>query len=194
MGVLKAAEGGDAATAFKDSTNSSAVKRGQMILKRGGVEQNLAKSLSLSAAGKSCDLSTQQTMDLNASNYRWHNEDVNETFVDPSFNGFKLQSATLCIKYNDVDFTSASAYTPELDVVQFGKTTLAVLPGNNGETRTECWDVKSRLQQNTSANIPFIVNVDAAQDYPFWAVYLYEARLSTCHVSKGTIIPCPPCY
>ncbi|NOX91996.1 MAG: hypothetical protein GXP18_05980 [Gammaproteobacteria bacterium] len=187
--------GGDVAKPFKDSTNNSAVKRGAMTLQYGGTEQNLTTSSSLLPIllppKKYCALSTKQVMDLDPKNYRWHNEDVNDTFVDPDFGGLTLQSATLCITYKDVDLTSAFAYTPELDVVQFGNTTIGVLPGNNGETLTKCWNVKSRLQKNTHTNIPFIVNVDAAHDTNYWAVYLHRAVLSTCHANL-TIPPWPP--
>ena len=117
-------------------------------------------------------MSTRQVMELHdkdlKNDFRWYNDDVNGSFVDPNFPGYPLRSARLCIKYKDVDFTSYGAYTPELDVVQFGKTTLGILPGENGQTLTKCWNVKSRLQKNTSAKIPFIVNVDAAHDFRYW--------------------------
>ena len=124
-------------------------------------------------------------MDLDEKNCRWHNEDVDSTFADPNFVGYNLQSAKLCIKFKDVDFFSATAYTPELDVVQFGSTVLDILRGSNNEIREQCWNVKSRLQGNTEPNIPFIVNVDAAHDYNYWGVYLYHAKLTTCHVEIG---------
>lgn len=186
IGVANA--GGDTAKPFKDSTNNSAAKLGKMIIERNRVEKNLTESFSLPsrlpAPRERCDLSTQQVMDLDPKNYRWHNEDVNKAFADPDFPGFRLTSARLCIKYRDVDFTSYPAYTPELDVVQFGRTTIGILPGENGQTLTKCWNVKSRLQQNTRTNIPFIINVDAAHSRKYWAVNLHRAVLSTCHTAS----------
>jgi len=196
IGMANATDGGDAVKPFQDATNNTEVKRGAMTLDNGSAEKNLTESPSLSLTppppGSICNLSTRQVMDLDSKNYRWHNEDVNDTFIDPNFNATTLQSATLCIKYQDVDFTSASAYTPELNVVQLGNTTLDILPGNDGETLTKCWNVKSRLQKNTSASIPFIINVDAAHSSPYWAVYLHSAVLSTCHVSPVIPPPWPP--
>ncbi len=198
VGVANAS-GGDVVKPFKDSTSSNAVKRGTMTIEHGGIEQNLTESPSLSSRSLSfstskarCDIRTKQDMDLGKNNYRWHDDDVNSTFADPDFKGFKLQSARLCIKYKDVDFTSYHAYTPELDVVQFGDTTIGILPGNDGETLTKCWDVKSRLQKNTKPTIPFIINVDAAHDHNYWAVYLYNAVLSTCHTNATIGQPLPP--
>jgi len=183
IGIANA--GGDAAKPFKDSTNNSAVKRGTMTIERGSTEKNLTESFSLpsrlSTSSGRCNFNTRQIMDLGAGNYRWHDEDVNDTFADPNFPGYALTSARLCIKYNDVDFTSHHAYTPELNVVQFGSTTIGILPGENGQTLTKCWNVKPRLQKNTGANIPFVVNIDAAHDSKHWAVYLHQAVLSTCH-------------
>ncbi len=187
LGVANA--GGDTAKPFKDSTNNSAAKRGVMTIERGSgrTEKNLTESFSLSSRlpspGANCNLSTQQTIDLNPQNYRWHNEDVNEEFSVLNIPGFILQSARLCIKYHDVDFTSHPAYTPELNVVQFGATTIGILPGENGQTLTKCWDVKSRLQQNTNPSIPFIINIDAAHSRPAWAVYLHKAVLSACYTN-----------
>ena len=191
IGIANA--GGDAAKPFKDSTNNSAVNRGTMTIEHGNIEKNLTESFSLSpdslrssklsVRGKKCDLSTQQTMNLDPKNYRWHDEDVNSKFADPSFPGYELQSARLCIKYRDVDFTSHHAYTPELNVVQFGRTTIGILPGENGQTLTKCWNVEKRLQKNTHSTIPFIINIDAAHDVPHWAVNLHQAVLSTCHAS-----------
>jgi len=189
VGLSTANAGGDIAKPFKDSTNNSAAKRGTMTIERGNgrTEKNLTESFSLSSRlpspGTGCNLSTQQTIDLNPQNYRWYNEDVNETFADPDFPGFNLQSARLCIKYRDVDFTSHPAYTPELNVVQFGATTIGILPGENGQTLTKCWNVKPRLQQNTKPTIPFIINIDAAHSRPTWAVYLHKAVLSTCYTN-----------
>ncbi len=186
IGIANA--GGDVAKPFKDSTNNSAAQVGKMIIERNRAEKNLTESFSLPsrlpARRGRCDLSTQQVMNLDPKNYRWHNEDVNKPFADPDFPGFKLTSARLCIKYRDVDFTSHSAYTPELDVVQFGRTTIGILPGENGQTLTKCWNVKSRLQKNANANIPFIINVDAAHNRRYWAVYLHQAVLSTCHTAS----------
>jgi len=192
IGVVNATEGGDATTVFKDSSSSSAVKREEMTVERGAVEQNFTESLTVLPSSKTCNISTRQVMNLHPENYRWHNEDVNDSFVDPNYIGHTLKSAKLCIKYNDVDFTSTYAYTPELNVVQLGSTTLDVLPGNNGKTLEKCWDVKPRLQQNTRANIPFIINVDAAHDINYWAVYLHHAKLSTCHQRKIIFPPILP--
>ncbi|NOZ51979.1 MAG: hypothetical protein GXP08_02365 [Gammaproteobacteria bacterium] len=191
MSVVNAA-GGDAATVFKDSTSNSAVKRGDMSVTKGeiaGIENDFKESLIPVPRVPGCDLSTQQTLNLGKKNYRWYNDDVNSWFVDPSFQEHKLRYGLLCVKYRDVDFTSYGAYTPELDVVQFGKNTIGVLPGNNGQTLTKCWNVTSQLQKNTGPTIPFIINVDAAHSFPYWAVYLHEAKLSTCHFRAGIIIP-----
>ncbi|MCF6338028.1 MAG: hypothetical protein L3J84_08760 [Gammaproteobacteria bacterium] len=196
IGIANA--GGDVAKPFKDSTNNSAVKRSAMTIERGNAEKNLTESFSLSsrlpAPGGRCDLSTRQVMNLDPGNYRWHDEDVNDTFADPDFPGYALKSARLCIKYNDVDLTSYRAYTPELNVVQFGSSTIGILPGENGKTLTKCWNVKPRLQKNTRANIPFIVNIDAAHDFKHWAVYLHQAALSTCHTRtiSPPWLPIPP--
>ncbi len=185
IGVGKVNAAGDAETVFKDSKSSSVVQLGKISVKRGGVEQRIAGASSLSAALKSCALSTSQNMDLDGKNYRWYNEDVDKAFADPNFVGYKLQSAKLCIKFTDVDFYISTAYTPELNVVLFGSTVLDVLRGKNNETRTQCWNVTSRLQGNTNSNIPFIVNVDAAHSRPYWAVYLDYAKLTTCHVGAS---------
>ncbi|HEB94368.1 MAG TPA: hypothetical protein ENI94_13095 [Gammaproteobacteria bacterium] len=189
MGKVNAA--GDVETVFKDSKSGSAVQLGKISVKRGGVEQRIAGASSLSAALKSCTFSTSQDMDLDETNYRWHDEDVDSAFADPNFAGYKLQSAKLCIKFTDVDFYSATAYTPELDVVQFGSTVLDILRGSDKETREQCWDVKSRLQENAGPNIPFIVNVDAAHSRNYWAVYLHYAKLTTCHVGDLGVKPLP---
>jgi len=194
IGISVANAGGDTVESFKDSTNNSAVKSEVMIIEKDSAEKNFTESSSLSSKlpvlNGYCDLTTQQIIDLDSDNYRWYDEDVNTAFVDPNFPGFILQSARLCITYGDVDFTSYPAYTPELDVVQFGATSLDILPGNNGETLTKCWDVKSRLWKNTNTNIPFIINVDAAHNINHWAVYLHRASLSTCH-NNLTIPPWP---
>jgi len=185
IGIANA--GGDVEKPFKDSTNNSAVKPEAMIIENDSTEKNLTENSSvsskLSIRSGYCDLSTRQTIGLDSDNYRWHDEDVKTAFFDPDFPRSTLQSARLCITYKDVDFTSHSAYTPELNVVQFGATTLDILPGNDGETLTKCWDVKKRLQKNTHSKIPFIINIDAAHDVPHWAVYLHQAVLSTCHAS-----------
>ncbi|MCF6362487.1 MAG: hypothetical protein L3J88_03880 [Gammaproteobacteria bacterium] len=191
IGVGKVNAAGDAETVFKDSKSSSVVQLGKISVKRGGVEQRIAGASSLSAALKSCALSTLQDMKLDETNFRWHDEDVDSKFADPDFVGYDLQSAKLCIKFKDVDFYSATAYTPELDVVQFGSTVLDILRGSNNKIGEQCWDVKSRLQGNAGPNIPFIVNVDAAHDYNYWGVYLYHAKLTTCHVSSAMSLVLP---
>jgi len=175
---------GDTLEPFTDSTNDSAVNPEAIIIENNSTEKNLTESYSLSSKlpilRGYCGVSTRQVIDLDSDNYRWHNEDVNTAFVAPDFPEFALQSARLCISYSDVNFTSPTAYTPELNVVQFGDTSLDILPGNNGETLTKCWDVKSRLKKNTNINIPLIINIDAAHNINNWAVYLHQAVLSTC--------------
>jgi len=186
--------GGDIEKPFENSANNSATNLGVMTIERGNAEKNLTESFSLlsrlPAPKRHCDLSTRQSMEWKPKNPRWHDDDVKSSFADPNFPGYKLQSARLCIKYHDVDLTSHSAHTPELDVVQFGDTTIGILPGENEQTLTKCWNVKSRLQKNTDSSIPFIINVDAAHDIRKWALYLHQATLSTCYAST-TIPPYP---
>jgi len=187
VGIGIANAGGDIEKPFKNASNNSAAKLGTMTIERGNAEKNLTESFSLSsrlpAPRRHCDLSTRQTMNWDPLFPRWYNDNVNSGFADPNFPGYKLQSARLCIKYRDVDFTSHSAYTPELDVVQFGDTTIGILPGENEQTLTKCWNVKPRLQKNANPSIPFIINVDAAHDVRTWALFLHRAVLSTCHAS-----------
>jgi len=188
---------GDTLGTFTDSTNSNTVTPETMIIDNNSTEKNLTESYSLSSKlpilRGYCAVSTKQVIDLDSDNYRWYDEDVDTAFVKPNFPGFALQSARLCISYTDVDFTSHPAYTPELNVVQFGDASLDILPGNNEETLTKCWDVKSRLLKNTNTSIPFIINIDAAHNINNWAVYLHQAVLSTCQKNL-TITPRPPYY
>ncbi|MCF6256992.1 MAG: hypothetical protein L3J98_10955 [Gammaproteobacteria bacterium] len=187
VGIGIANAGGDIEKSFKGSTNNSAATLGAITIEHSSAEKNLTESFSLPSRlpvpGRHCDLSTRQAMTWDSRSPRWHDDDVNSKFADPNFPGYKLQSARLCIKYKDVDFTSHSAYTPELDVVQFGNTTIGILPGENGQTLTKCWNVKSRLQKNFGPNIPFIINIDAAHNIRYWALFLHQATLSTCHAS-----------
>lgn len=169
----------DVDTVYKDSASSNLAtpEKTQVI-------SNAPITNIVSPSPVGCDIKTTQKINLHPENYRWYDEDVKSQFVDPAFKDHALLYAKLCVTYKDVDLTSTDAYTPELDVVQFGKTNVGVLPGKNGEKLTQCWNVTKRVSKSLASHIPFIVNVDAAHNRPTWAVHLYNARLSTCHVER----------
>jgi len=180
----------DAETVYKDASSNSLVTEGKMQVLTNKTLTSLQTDIAASST-YGCSISTTQNIDLDSKNYRWHNEDVSSQFIDPAYKLHKLRYAKLCVQYNDVDLTSAGAYTPELDVVQFGQTTIGVLPGENGATQLKCWDVTKRVESSLASHIPFIINVDAAHNRNHWAVYLHNAKLSTCHTPAFKIPPFP---
>jgi len=185
-----AAIANDAESVYKDSTSNSIVIKNKMqVLKGKSIAKSTISSKLVSPSPIGCDIRTKQRIDLDPKNYRWYNEDVNTTFEDPAFKSHLLLNANLCMTYSDVDLTSFGAYTPELDVVQFGKTTLGVLDGTDGEKLTKCWNVTKRVSSSLASHIPFIVNVDAANHKNNWAVFLHEATLSTCHYRNYFVPP-----
>ena len=131
--------------------------------------------------------------DMNCGYYRWWDDDVVTAFNDPDFAGCVLTSATLSMKYGDVDFYDQGAFNAELDVVQFGPGSLDVLKGYNNSWEGASWDVKDRVSANTGDFIDFAVNVDAVHTYDYWAVYLCEAVLQTdwC-CGTNCPVPVPP--
>lgn len=130
-------------------------------------------------------ITTTQKIDFDG--YRWWDEDIKAAFNDPNYKGCTLTSAKLCVRYWDVDFNDQPAHTAELDVVQFGKDSIGTLTGENGQWRTMCWNVKTQLIENTGPTIPFVVNIDAAHDFDFWAVTIDYATLTTVWQCTG---PC----
>ncbi len=125
-------------------------------------------------------IDTAQPIDLDSDCYRWWDDDVESAFWAPYFSGCRLLSATLTMKFGDVDFYDQDAFHAELYVVQFGPGSLDVLKGYNNSWEGMSWDVKDRIPTNEDVmDIAFAVNVDAAHDYPHWAVYLDTALLNT---------------
>jgi len=128
-------------------------------------------------------IETYQTINLGDRNgqyaYRWYNDDVNTSFVDPDFRQCRLTDAELCLEYRDVDFYDQPATNAEIDVVQFGPYAIDVLKGKNNEERTACWDVRSQILNNSASAIPFVIDVDATHDRYYWALGTRKATLTT---------------
>jgi len=180
----------DIDTAYKDSSSGSIVTEGKLQVTTNTTVTSKQQDSSLTSV-INCDIQTNQKIDLDPTNYRWFDEDAKANFIDPAYKSHYLRYAKLCVKYQDVDLTSFNAFTPELNVVQFGKTSLGVLPGNDGETLTKCWDVSRRVLDSLASHIPFYVNVDSAHEKNYWAVNLHYANLSTCHVKNYIKPPYP---
>jgi len=187
----------DVKSVYKDSESNTLVTQEKIEVITGGkmqittTQSNSQQENAVAFKPIICDIRTNEIIKLNPKNYRWHDEDVKGQFSDPDFKGHRLLYAKLCLKYTDVDLTSTNGFTPELNVVQFGDTTIGVLPGNDNQTLTKCWDVTKRVKSNLASSIPFYVNVDAAHDTNHWAVYLDNAKVSTCHARQFQNPPFP---
>lgn len=111
--------------------------------------------------------------------YRWFDDDVNTWFFCPDYPGCKLLSATLSVRFCDADFYDQSAFTAELDVVQFGVGSIDVLKGYNNQFNNMSWNVVSQILSNNEDTIPFVINVDAVHNSNWWAVTIHWAKLVT---------------
>lgn len=119
---------------------------------------------------------------------RWYDEDLAHAFLDyEPMSGFRLENASLGLKYADADFHDQPASrAPELDVVQFGlaldatrpvRSTLGVLHGWNESREGASYDVTRELETNTTYTVPFHLNIDAANTTRTWCLRVKAVQL-----------------
>ena len=135
------------------------------------------------------EVEVKQTLKFNKKVCRWYDQDVDTQFVVLPIPGYEVSKASLSVKSGDVDLYSTGAYTPELDVVQFGSLTIGILEGKNGVWQTQKFKVTDQVKNSSTPEIPFKINIDAAHDTYHWCLLLEKAELVTKYRKK--IVPAP---